>query len=148
MIAADVAGKQPLHPAAEVSVLARPEHEVKMVGHRRDRPGGASGQGATRSFASAIARRERGVVVEFVKHLLPRVAAVQHVVAVIAGGCAGRARHGHEFNRRRRSRKKVECPPFPPPTLRTYEMVCLYLQGWADQQELLAHLEKLKPHVA
>ena len=31
------------------------------------------------------------------------------------------------------------------PTLRTYEMVCLYLQGWADEQELNAHLEKLKP---
>lgn len=31
------------------------------------------------------------------------------------------------------------------PTLRTYEMVCLYLQGWADEEELLAHLEKLKP---
>ena len=34
------------------------------------------------------------------------------------------------------------------PTLRTYEMVCLYLQGWADEEELLAHLKKLKPHVA
>jgi hypothetical protein len=34
------------------------------------------------------------------------------------------------------------------PTLRTYEMVCLYLQGWADQEELLAHLQKLKPNVA
>jgi Transposase DDE domain len=34
------------------------------------------------------------------------------------------------------------------PTLRTYEMVCLYLQGWADEEELLAHLEKLKPGVA
>jgi len=34
------------------------------------------------------------------------------------------------------------------PTLRTYEMICLYLQGWADEEELLAHLEKLKPHVA
>jgi IS4 transposase len=33
------------------------------------------------------------------------------------------------------------------PTLRTFEMVCLYLQGWADQEELLAHLEKLKPRV-
>jgi hypothetical protein len=32
------------------------------------------------------------------------------------------------------------------PTLRTYEMVCLYLQGWADEQELLAHLAKLKPY--
>jgi hypothetical protein len=34
------------------------------------------------------------------------------------------------------------------PTLRTYEMVCLYLQGWADQEELLAHLQKLKPSAA
>lgn len=34
------------------------------------------------------------------------------------------------------------------PTLRTFEMVSLYLQGWADEEELLAHLAKLKPHVA
>jgi Transposase DDE domain len=34
------------------------------------------------------------------------------------------------------------------PTLRTFEMVCLYLQGWADQEELLAHLKKLKPQLA
>jgi hypothetical protein len=34
------------------------------------------------------------------------------------------------------------------PTLRTYEMVCLYLQGWADEEELLAHLKKLKPSAA
>ena len=34
------------------------------------------------------------------------------------------------------------------PTLRTYEMICLYLQGWASQEELITHLEKLKPHVA
>lgn len=34
------------------------------------------------------------------------------------------------------------------PTLRTFEMVCFYLQGWADEEELIAHLEKLKPHAA
>jgi hypothetical protein len=34
------------------------------------------------------------------------------------------------------------------PTLRTYEMVCLYRQGWADEEELLAHVEKLKSTVA
>jgi Transposase DDE domain len=33
------------------------------------------------------------------------------------------------------------------PTLRTFEMICLYLQGWADQDELLAHLKKLQPCV-
>jgi hypothetical protein len=34
------------------------------------------------------------------------------------------------------------------PTLRTYEMICLYFQGWAEEDELLAHLEKLKRHPA
>jgi len=34
------------------------------------------------------------------------------------------------------------------PTLRTYEMICLYLQGWADEEELLAHIQKLKPHTS
>lgn len=31
------------------------------------------------------------------------------------------------------------------PTLRTYEMICFYFAGWADLEELTAHLEKLKP---
>ncbi|MCA9131384.1 MAG: IS4 family transposase [Planctomycetales bacterium] len=30
------------------------------------------------------------------------------------------------------------------PTRRTYEMICLYLQGWADLEELEAHIKKLK----
>ena len=34
------------------------------------------------------------------------------------------------------------------PTQRTYEMVCLYWQGWASEEELLAHLRKLKPQDA
>jgi hypothetical protein len=32
------------------------------------------------------------------------------------------------------------------PTLRTYEMICYYFTGLADEDELLAHLEKLKQH--
>jgi len=32
------------------------------------------------------------------------------------------------------------------PTLRTFEMVCLYLQGWAHEEEFLTHLKKLKPN--
>lgn len=31
------------------------------------------------------------------------------------------------------------------PTKRTYEMLCFYFIGWADEEELLAHLAKLKP---
>lgn len=31
------------------------------------------------------------------------------------------------------------------PTLRTFEMLCLYLQGWANLKEVTAHLAKLKP---
>ena len=34
------------------------------------------------------------------------------------------------------------------PAKRTYEMVCYYFLGLASEAELLAHLEKLKPHVA
>lgn len=34
------------------------------------------------------------------------------------------------------------------PTLRTYEMICHYFIGWADEEELLAHIAKLKPHTA
>jgi hypothetical protein len=30
------------------------------------------------------------------------------------------------------------------PTKRTHEMLCDYLMGWADEDELLAHLAKLK----
>jgi hypothetical protein len=32
------------------------------------------------------------------------------------------------------------------PTLRTYEMICFYLAGWADLNELTAHIEKLSQH--
>jgi Transposase DDE domain len=32
------------------------------------------------------------------------------------------------------------------PTLRTYEMICWYLMGVADWEELLAHIERLKKH--
>jgi hypothetical protein len=34
------------------------------------------------------------------------------------------------------------------PTLRTYEMICYYFTDLADEEELLAHLEKLKAHDA
>lgn len=34
------------------------------------------------------------------------------------------------------------------PTLRTYEMICYYFTGLADENELLAHLAKLKNHDA
>ena len=30
------------------------------------------------------------------------------------------------------------------PTLRTYEMFCWYISGWANEDELIAHIEKLK----
>jgi hypothetical protein len=30
------------------------------------------------------------------------------------------------------------------PTLRTYEMICFYFSGWASEEELVAHIEKLK----
>jgi Transposase DDE domain len=34
------------------------------------------------------------------------------------------------------------------PTLRTYEMICWYLTGMADMEELLAHIARLKKHTS
>ena len=34
------------------------------------------------------------------------------------------------------------------PTLRTYEMICYYFSGLADEEELLAHMAKLQKHDA
>ncbi len=34
------------------------------------------------------------------------------------------------------------------PSLRTYEMICHYFTGLADEEELLAHIAKLPPHTA
>lgn len=34
------------------------------------------------------------------------------------------------------------------PTLRTYEMICFYFTGLADEDELMQHIAKLKPQVA
>ena len=34
------------------------------------------------------------------------------------------------------------------PTLRTHEMICYYITGLADDEELLAHIEELKRHDA
>lgn len=34
------------------------------------------------------------------------------------------------------------------PTLRTYEMICFYFTGLADEEELLTHISKLKPAAA
>jgi hypothetical protein len=34
------------------------------------------------------------------------------------------------------------------PTRRTYEMICYYFIGWAEEDELLAHLAQLQPHAA
>ncbi len=34
------------------------------------------------------------------------------------------------------------------PTLRTHEMICYYLMGWADEATLTAHITKLQQHDA
>jgi len=30
-------------------------------------------------------------------------------------------------------------------TIRTFEMICFYMSGWASLEELEAHIEKMKP---
>ena len=55
----------------------------------------------------------------------------------LAGNSAHTATHGRQETYTGRK-----------PTLRTYEMVCHYFTGLADEEELLAHIQKLKPQDA
>ena len=109
MVAADMGGEQPLHPAAQVAVAARPEHEVEMVGHQH------VAQDSQRQPLVGLRHQfeEGGVVAIFVKHFGPRIAAIEHVVAHPTGGrprCSGHA--GQPTAPCRPCQLKVECPLF------------------------------------
>jgi hypothetical protein len=93
MVSPDVAGEQPLHPAAEVAVLAGPQHEVKMVGHQ------AVAEDSHRHafdprFRFCHQVQKGGVVFGLAEDLLAAIAAIQDVIAIIAGRSPSGAWHG------------------------------------------------------
>jgi hypothetical protein len=78
VMSANVRGKQPVHPAAQIAVAAWPQHEMKVVWHQ------APSEYAHRN---ALARKSdqlhEGPMVDLVvKHDILVIPAVDHVVAV------------------------------------------------------------------
>lgn len=84
MIPPDMRRQQPLHPAAQVAILARPEHQMKVVRHQAIR------QHPHRAAILSIVKesQERGIVVVLVEDGLPSIAAANDVVGESAGGAA------------------------------------------------------------
>src|SRR5579863_742419 len=85
VVAADMARQQPLHPAAEISIVVRPKHQVKMVVEQAIREH-AHRQARVRRRHQSNERRKIAILMEYVAS---RVAAVQNVVteAAYRGSC-------------------------------------------------------------
>lgn len=94
MVAADVAGEQPLHPAAQVAVVTRPKHQVEVIVQQ------AKGEDAHRQPLVRQGDRldECRKVAVFVKHVAPRIAAVQNVVSDAAYGSSRSSWHASQDN--------------------------------------------------
>ncbi len=109
VVASNVGRQQPLHPAAEIPVLPRPEHQMKMVRHHApgEQPHG-------QPFASLAKQSGKGrEIIRLMKHALPSISTVDHVVTESTGQCACRARHSSRLIAAVQSvNRKVECPLF------------------------------------
>lgn len=135
------------HPVRLVTIRATP-HQSRT--HRRGKTGAPASDGVLRVVTNlldvpaevvALLYQHRYTIelfFRFFKHVLgcrhllsddPRGIAVQTYMAIIA--CM-----------------LISLLTGRKPSLRTYEMICYYFVGWASQEELLAHIAKLKPHAA
>src|SRR5262245_6989297 len=89
MLPAHVRGEGLLHPAAEVSGLPRPHHQVKMIWHhasRKDRD--------LDSLLRAVNQGQELLIVRgFMKNARLLVTTIQDVIAVVGDDEAGCARH-------------------------------------------------------
>lgn len=76
VIPPDMRGHQPLHPAAQVAVVVRPEHQVEMVGHQAQCED-AHGQ----ALAGGLKQAKEGVVVVgLLEDGGAAIAPIEHVV--------------------------------------------------------------------
>ena len=96
VVAADVCREQPLHPAGEIAVLARPEDQVKMVRHQA-----VTQEPHRNDFVGGVEETDEGLIIRpLVKHPLPGVPATENVVTISAGGVAVGSGHGGILARR------------------------------------------------
>jgi hypothetical protein len=92
--APDMGGQQPVHPAAEIPIVMRPESQVEVVGHQ------AGGQDAHRDWHGGLGDHvQEGVrVLGLVEDLGAGVTAVADMVGEAAPGGASGAWHGAPEN--------------------------------------------------
>ena len=76
-VAGNVRSKQPVHEAAKVAVLARPEAEMKVVGHQ------AVSQDAHLNAGAGLVKElhESVVIIGGMKNPVSGIAAINHVIA-------------------------------------------------------------------
>ena len=89
LIAADVRGQQPVHPATEIAVGRGPDDQVEMIGHQ------AEGQHPHRHPQAGFRQQidEGLVAVVLVEYLGSMIASVQDMVTII--GSRGSCGAGH-----------------------------------------------------
>src|ERR1035438_2510204 len=111
MVSPHMRSQQPLHPAAQVAIAVRPQHQMKMVGYQTP-----SEHPHRQPLSSLLHQIEkRNVVVVLAKHFLARVATIEHMVANPAHRCPCRSRHAPILLRRFTARKrKSRMSPFAP----------------------------------
>src|SRR5271157_1978360 len=90
LVTPDMGCQEPVHPAAQVPILGRPEGQVEMIGHQTigQHPHGIPEGCLGNDF------NERVVIPILVKDLGAGITPAQDVVAKTAGGSTGGAWHG------------------------------------------------------
>ena len=92
-IAVHLGRQQPLHPAAQVSIVVRPEYQVEMIGHQ------AIADQAHQHAGVRLAQKmdESVIVVGVVEYPRPAIATVQGVVTISTNRCSCGSGHDEIF---------------------------------------------------
>ena len=127
VIAADMRRLQPLHPAAQVAIVAWPEHQMKMIGHQTisQHPHRIAGIGFVKQA------NKRGIIGRLMKHHLPAVPTVENVITIAAERNAfgpGRDRAGY---RNAASASIIRPDPFCLPRYSTLHGIAPWGLGFA-----------------
>ena len=136
--------------AAESSAAANPsaDHATpQAVGSQREHGAGPSDGICGSPRTSWTRRRRSSVCVYQYRFTIELVLPVLQARAGLPASAQRRSAGDRNSNVSGDHRLHAHQPDHGPQAdLRTYEMICYYFIGWADEDELLAHLAKLKTH--
>jgi hypothetical protein len=108
VVAPRVRGQQPLHPAAQVPTLVRPQHQVKVI--RQDAIPKHIHRQAVPGVDDALDKRV--VITWFVKDRLASIAAIERVVDRPGDSGSGGSWHDDRVAFRSTEGNKALCPHF------------------------------------